>query len=212
MSELVDIRVVGLLCSRLCHELVNPLGAVNNGIELLVDVGDDMRDDALRLIGTSAERATRRVQFYRMAYGTAGMSALEDLAAVRTLADGLLAEGRVGLEWPDAARNPPLREGWGRMLLNMAVAAADTMPRGGTLTVSVATEGSGAVLGVVAQGDRARIEDDARPVYAGKVEPGSLTARTVHAYFTRQLARDLGGTLEVSETGDGTVRLEARLA
>ncbi len=68
------MRVIGLLCSYLCHELVNPLGAVNNGIELLIDVGDDMSDDALTLIESSAERATNRVQFYRMAYGMAGES------------------------------------------------------------------------------------------------------------------------------------------
>ena len=87
MTKLVDIRVIGLLCSHLCHELVNPLGAVNNGIELLMDVGDDMRDEALGLIESSAERTTNRMQFYRMAYGMAGESALPELATVRDLTD-----------------------------------------------------------------------------------------------------------------------------
>lgn len=212
MSELVDIRVVGLLCSHLCHELVNPLGAVNNGIELLMDVGDDMRDEALGLIESSAQRTTRRVQFYRMAYGVAGMSALEDLSAVRELTDGLLSEGRMSLEWPEADRNPALREGWGRMLLNMAAAAAETVPRGGSLTVSVDDAVNPASLSVTAHGDRARIEDSTRPVYAGDVAFESLTARNVHGYFTARLAESLGSTLLVSEPGDGVVRFEVYLA
>ncbi len=76
----------------------------------------------------------------------------------------------------------------------------------------MATDGAGAVLGVVARGEGARIDDDARPVYAGEVDVESLTARTIHAYFTRRLAGDLGGALDVSEPADGTVRFEVRLA
>lgn len=212
MSELVDIRVLGLLCSHLCHELVNPLGAVNNGVELLMDVGDDMRDEALGLIESSAQRTTRRIQFYRMAYGVAGLSALEDLGAVRELAEGLLAEGRMSMQWPGAERNPPLREGWGRMLLNMAAAAAETLPRGGTLTVSVDEAAGGAVLSVTARGDRARIDDATRPVFAGDVPVETLTPRNVHAYFTTRLARGLGGTLTVTEPEDGVIRFEVRAA
>lgn len=209
MSELVDIRIVGLLCSHLCHELVNPLGAVNNGIELLMDVGDDMRDDALALIESSAQRTTKRVQFYRMAYGVAGMSALEDLAAVRELADGLLAEGRISLEWPEGDRNPQLRQGWGRLLLNMTAAAAETMPRGGVLTVSVDDAATPRSLSVTARGDRARIEESTRSVYAGDVPVESLTPRNIHGYFTARLAQSLGSPLAVSEPEDGVVRFEA---
>lgn len=210
MSELVDIRVVGLLCSHLCHELVNPLGAVNNGVELLMDVGDDMRDDALGLIESSAQRTTRRVQFYRMAYGIAGMTALEELAVVRELTDGLLAEGRINLDWPEAGRNPQLREGWGRMLLNMAAAAAETMPRGGTLTISVDDAASPATLSATARGERARIEDSTRPVYEGDVAVETLTPRNVHGYFTARLAVSLGSPLVVTEPQDGEVRFEVR--
>lgn len=201
-----------MLCSHLCHELVNPLGAVNNGVELLMDVGDDMRDDALGLIESSAQRTTRRVQFYRMAYGVAGMSALEDLATIRELADGLLSEGRISLEWPDADRNPRLREGWGRMLLNMAAAAAETVPRGGVLTVSVDDSGAPASLSVTARGDRAQIDDSTRPVYNDDVAIDSLTPRNVHSYFTCRLAMSLGSPLSVTEPEDGVVRFEVRPA
>lgn len=210
MSEFVDIRVLGLLCSHLCHEIVNPLGAVNNGIELLIDVGDDMHDEALRLVEDSAQRTARRLQFYRMAYGVAGNSALPDLDSVRQLADGLLSEGRLSLEWPDAGRNPALRDGWGRMLLNLAAAAAESAPRGGSLTVSVDENSTPALLTVSVRGDRACIDESTRPVYLGDVPVESLTARNVHGYFTAFLVKSLGGVLKVVEPEDGVVGFEVR--
>lgn len=212
MPNLVDIRVVGMLCSHLCHEVVNPLGAVNNGIELLLDVGDDMQDDALSLIEGSAQRATRRIEFYRMAYGMGGMSAVGDLATARELADGLLMEGRLSLEWPDADRNPTLQPGCGRMLLNVAAAAAGALPRGGVLTMTIDDAGGAAHICAVARGDRARLEDSVRSVFLGDVPVEDLTRRNVHSYFTARLAESLGGRVEVSEGGDEEVRFDVRLA
>ena len=205
MPELVDMRVVGLLCSHLCHELVNPLGAVNNGIELLMDVGDDMRDDALGLIESSAARTTHRVMFYRVAYGMAGVTTLPDLNSVRKQADDALAEGRISLEWPDAGRNPPLEQGWGRMLLNMAATAVGALPRGGVLVVKV--DESGARLSVTARGDTAEFDEATRIVFADDVAVEALTPRNIQAYFTVSLARDSGYALEVSVIGDGEVEL-----
>ena len=206
MPNLVDMRVIGLLCSHLCHELVNPLGAVNNGIELLLDVGDDMRDEALALVESSAMRTTKRVQFYRMAYGMAGMTTLGQLAEVRQLADDLLGEGRLTLEWPDAERNPTLEQGLGRMLLNMTAAAAETLPRGGVLTVAIGQSADAPLLSVVARGERARVEESTRPIFAGDVAFDSLTARNVHSYYTMRVADTIGGRLEVVDSGAGEIR------
>lgn len=212
MADNLDMRVVGLLCSHLCHEVVNPLGAVNNGIELLLDVGDEMRDEAMGLIESSAQRATRRVQFYRMAYGMAGMNSLNELGEVRNLVDGLLAEGRVSLEWADADRNPALQGGWGRLLLNMAAAAAQTMPRGGVITVQVDDSKGIEGLAITARGDRAGIEESTRPVYLSDVPVESLTPRNIHSYFTVKLAANLGARLAVSDDGNGEVRFAVEMA
>lgn len=212
MPDLVDMRVIGLLCSHLCHELVNPMGAVNNGIELLLDVGDDMRDDAMSLIESSAQRATRRVEFYRMAYGMAGMSMVGDLAEARRLTDGLLVEGRLSLEWPDAERNPTLQPGWGRMLLNLAATAAQALPRGGVLTMNVDDSGGGMHLSAVARGDRARVEDSLRSVLLADVPVEDLDPRNVHSYFTAKLAESLGGRVEISEHGETEVRFDVHIA
>ena len=211
MSELVDMRVIGLLSSHLCHELVNPLGAVNNGIELLMDVGDDMRDEAMGLIESSAHRTAKRLQFYRMAYGMAGMSALGELAQVRDLTNDLLGEGRLSLEWPDEARNPQLQAGWGRMLMNLAAAAAETLPRGGVLTSGLDESGAGVLLYVEARGQPARLDEATRPVFFEEVPVEDLSPRNVHSYFTVKLAGSLGGRIEVKENEESLVRFEIRL-
>ena len=205
MTKLVDMRLIGLLCSHLCHELVNPLGAVNNGIELLMDVGDDMRDEALGLIESSAERTTNRVQFYRMAYGMAGESALPQLAIVRDLTDKLLAEGRVSLEWPDAERNPQLQPGWGRILLNVAASASETLPRGGIVTVRVDESGGPVRLVVTARGEPARIDDSTRPVFADDFPVESINPRNIQSYFTARLVENFGSRLEISEKDEKEV-------
>lgn len=211
MSELVDIRVIGLLSSHLCHELVNPLGAVNNGIELLMDVGDDMRDEAMALIESSAQRTAKRLQFYRMAYGMAGVSAVEDIASVRDLTNDLLGEGRLSLEWPDAGRNPRLAPGYGRLLMNMAAAAAECLPRGGILVSGVSDSDGSTLLYVEAKGEPARLDESTRPVYFADVPVENLTPRNVHAYYTVKLAAGMGVALRVLDQTEGVVRFEVQL-
>lgn len=210
MPELVDMRVIGLLSSHLCHELVNPLGAVNNGIELLLDVGDDMRDEAMGLIESSAQRAAKRLQFYRMAYGMAGMSSLDEMIKVRELTDDLLGEGRLSLEWPDAERNPHLQPGWGRMLMNMAAAAAETLPRGGVLTIGL-DETESPRLYVDARGEPARLEESTRPVFFEDVPIDNLTPRNIHSFFTVRLAASMDVEIQIAENDEGRVRFEVRL-
>lgn len=211
MPELVDMRVIGLLSSHLCHELVNPLGAVNNGIELLMDVGDDMRDEAMSLIEDSAQRTEKRLKFYRKAYGTAGMLGLSELTEVRDLTNDVFGEGRLSLEWPDEGRNPPLQPGWGRMLMNMTAAAAEALPRGGVLVSGLDDSGEGVLLYVEARGEPARLKDTTRPVYFEDVPVESLTAHEAHAYFTVKLAVSLEAKVEVTESVEGVVRFEVRL-
>lgn len=212
MSELVDIRVIGLLSSHLCHELVNPLGAVNNGIELLMDVGDDMRDEAMVLIESSAQRTAKRLQFYRMAYGMAGISALEDLASVRSLTDDLLGEGRLSLEWPDGERNPRLEPGHGRLLMNMVAAAAECLPRGGILVSGATNSDGGTLLYVEARGEPARLEETTRAVYFGEVPVENLTPRNVHSYYTVKVAAGMGTSVKVADGTEGIVRFEVLLS
>ena len=84
MANVVDQRIAELLCSRICHELVAGVAAINNGVELITEIDSSMMDEALDLIGTSARQSSARLQFYRMAYGFAGNDALKSLTEGRT--------------------------------------------------------------------------------------------------------------------------------
>ena len=101
MDSKIELRVLELLCSRLCHDLISPVKAVNNGIELLADHADDMSADIRDLLTLSAGTAAARLQFYRIAYGLGGQNAAPvGLPEAGRLAQGLLEDGKIELDWP----------------------------------------------------------------------------------------------------------------
>ena len=129
MSVEVDFRVLELLCGRLCHELISPVGAINNGVELLDEEDPEFVKEAMTLIGQSARKAGQRLQFYRFAYGTAGAASGGSSADGRDLSLGLLEGGKVRCEWSQEARGLALP--WQRLGCNMLVLALEALPRGG---------------------------------------------------------------------------------
>src|SRR5438309_3788158 len=130
-----DLDFAALLVSRVCHDLVSPVGAVVNGLEVLEDETDlAMRADALRLVAASAEQAAARLQFARLAFGAAGSAGAElDLAEVGRIVAGLLKGGRVELLWKMQSVTWP--KDWAKLLMNAVLIAMDCLPRGGTVTV-----------------------------------------------------------------------------
>src|SRR5271167_745708 len=123
-----DLDFAALLVSRVCHDLVSPVGAVVNGLEVLEDERDaTMRADALRLVAASAEQAAARLQFARIAFGAAGSAGAElDLAEVARIVAGLLKGGKIELVWAHPAVNWP--KDWAKLLMNAILASADCLP------------------------------------------------------------------------------------
>jgi len=190
MSVTVDFRVLELLCGRLCHELISPVGAINNGVELLDEDDPEFVKEAMTLIGQSARRAGQRLQFYRFAYGTAGGSG--SAVDARELVQGLVEGGKVRCVWPAeaSALEPP----WQRLALNMLVLAFEMLPRGGTVTITAVEHG----VEVAAEGDAINISDDLKAVLADEVAADALSARTVHGFYTMRLAEEIGARLELA--------------
>src|ERR1041385_2803738 len=120
-----DLEFAALLVSRVCHDLVSPLGAVMNGLEVLEDERDiAMRADALKLVSSSAEQAAARLQFARLAYGAAGSAGAElDLTEVGRITRGLVRGGKVELDWHAPPVNWP--KDWAKLLMNAVMLAAD---------------------------------------------------------------------------------------
>jgi histidine phosphotransferase ChpT len=208
MTHTVDRRIAELLCSRICHELVAGIAAINNGVELINEIDSSMLDETMALIGSSARQASVRVQFYRMAYGLAGHDALAGMPDVMGLVKGLLeAESRFTLKMPDSP--PQLEAGWGKLLLNLCVLGMDCLPRGGAIAPSVTVEGGGALISVAGRGGEARLSNRCRDVLTREVRSDEVTALNVHAYYTSALAAEVGGGLEI-DIGDGAVSLQVR--
>ncbi len=204
-----DLKLAEMLASRLCHDLVNPIGAVANGVELLSEFCDTMQKDALDLVASSAERAMKRVAFFRVAYGFAGHDEGQSILDVRGLTEGFLAGGKVALDWPsrpeDASTGLP-RSGL-KLVLALVSLAAESLPRGGTVSVAVESP-SGAV--VTASGAGARIEASSEAILAafkaGRTpEPEAIEAKSVGAAYAARLAREIGADLAFDVAADRVV-------
>jgi len=185
---MIDLRVLELLCARFCHELVSPVGAVSNGVELLGEDDPDFVREAIGLIGQSARTASKRLQFYRFAYGTA--SNASHLRPGDLLA-GLLEGSKVTGEWADALSALPLE--WQRIACNLAVLAAEMLPRGGKIQVRPSET---QVLGIAVEalGETVMVNPEVISALSGKVSPSELTSRTIHGYVTAKFTEQLGGS------------------
>ena len=132
--QMNDLDLTAMLCSRLCHDLISPIGAVNNGIEVLSEEDDEsMRAQALDLVSYSAGEAVRRLQFYRMAFGASGASSTSlPLGEARKVAKGLLSSGRIALDWPETGpeQKTELSRTAQRLLLNLILVGVEALARG----------------------------------------------------------------------------------
>lgn len=201
-----DLDFAALLVSRVCHDLVSPVGAVVNGLEVLEDETDAaMRADALRLVAQSAEQAAARLQFARIAFGAAGSAGAElDLTEIARVVAGMMRGGKVELAWTPQAINWP--KDWAKLLMNTVAIAADCLPRGGRVTVEIPADAP-PQFRIVSRGTVARISADAEHALMG--EPASaLDGRSIQPFLAHRLAKGLNAGLTVS-LGEGEVRFTA---
>ncbi len=211
MKFQLDMRVTELLASRLCHDLVGPIGAVNNGIELMTDVDFGPSDDALLLVGNSAQRAASILQFYRLAYGTAGARITGDFSELRELTAGFLASSKITLDWTVPVQPEGAPEDLGKLLLNLVALAVEMLPLGGKLTVATLNGPAGLESSVTATGQGAKVREEIQPALADDTAIEELTPRNVHGYFTRQIAQRMGSDLIVDTPAEECVRMSVTL-
>jgi histidine phosphotransferase ChpT len=204
MNALIEFRILELLNARLCHELVSPVGAINNGVELLDEDDPEFVKDAIQLIGQSARKAGQRLQFYRFAYGSSAAAGGNAVGAGKALADGLLEGSKLRGEWTQEAC--ALSNEWQRLACNMLVLATETLPRGGTVSVRSAASGG---VEIVASGDAVGVSPELRAALDIAAPAAALTSRTVHAYFTARLAALLEAVLSFAEIGEQRLVLRA---
>ena len=211
----VAIEVLEQACSRICHDLAGPIGAIRNGLELIEDAGEGEDaaggDQALDLIGHSAEHAAKRLRLYRLAYGRATSEGVRSFTELREAATEWLHGGRVTLQWP--AGNPEdelaARPGLAKSILNLVVLAAEAIPQGGIVTVlgEGAPESGRVVVG--AAGRVVKWPPELAQALSGRAEAGGPGPRTIHAMITGRFAEHYGLTLtwDTSDSEHLAIRL-----
>lgn len=200
-----------MLCTRLCHDITGPVGAIANGAEFLAEADTGMHDQAIDLITQSATEAVNRLQFYRLAYGRVNQRGEASLDDCKAVVQNFLQAGKVTLDWPDhhtdAAGIPVSRAG-ARLIYNMVILAVGTLIRGGTLSVRLSKSGDTTRISLAAAGPSIKWDTKIQQTLAHQVTVEALEPSTVQAYFTQVLAAEAGLTLE-TQTGTESFEITA---
>jgi histidine phosphotransferase ChpT len=200
--SLEALDLAALLCSRVCHDLISPAGAIVNGLEVLEESKDEeTKTFALDLIRKSARTASARLQFCRIAFGAAGSAGAQiDLGDAETVARGQIEDEKVKLAWNlPRALLPKNRV---KLLLNMLLVATQSIPRGGVLAVDGSGEGANMTFKITARGLNARIPQAIPTLLAGCPEGGSVDAHAIQPFYAGLLARNCGLNLSIEAEGD----------
>lgn len=203
--KLEALDLAALLCSRVCHDVISPVGAIVNGLEVLEDEKDEsMRGFAQDLIKKSAKQASARLQFARLAFGAAGSAgAAIDTGDAENVARGFIGDERTQLSW-DMPR-VLLPKNQVKLLLNLLVIASGTIPRGGTIHVHGTVVDERGTFTLTTQGPSARIPAHVERLLAGESEGGSIDAHGIQPYYTGLVARAVNMDVTLTLEGDQAI-------
>jgi histidine phosphotransferase ChpT len=184
------LELAALIASRVCHDIISPVGAIVNGLEVLEEEKDEsMREFAQDLVQKSARQASAKLQFSRLAFGASGGAGAElDMAEAGRIAAALMEREKAELDWQVKAGMLPKAEA--KLLLNLLVIALNSVARGGTIKVTAERVDGETVMRVVAEGDRAKLPAGVKEVIAEGALPNPLDAHAVQPLYAALLAKE----------------------
>ncbi len=200
--KLTPSDLAALMCARICHDLVSPIGALGTALEVLDDESnEDMHEDAMNLVRLSAGQASDKLKFLRMAFGAStsapGVIAMNE---VRDLIGEMYKNGKAKFHWDTALDG--LEKNQARLLLNMVMIVVQTIPRGGDLRIQCDKTGDAVILTMIAEGPKARIYDDYTRSLSGKAPGDGFDGRTIQPFYTGMLVREMKGRIDSMIDGD----------
>lgn len=201
-----SIELASLLCSRLCHDLLSPVGALSNGLELLADEKDpEMRKRCFELLEQSARISADKLKFFRLAFGAAGgFGEMVPVAEARAVIDALVGNnGRIEVQWAlsgDSLPKPAVKT-----MLNLALIGIEALVRGGTLDIGAELREGASEIVIRASGPRIAFDPVVGRALEGSLPPAELSSKTAPAAMIQQLAASLGGGLQFALGDDALV-------
>lgn len=194
--------LAALLCSRVCHDIISPVGAINNGLELLDEGGAD--EDAMALIRASARNASARLQFARIAFGAAGSAGMQiDTGDAEAVAKAFIANEKPELEWIGARALLPKNKV--KLLLNLILVANSTIPRGGKITVRLENTDTEPKFTLTSTGKMIRVPPKFLELHGGNLPEEPIDAHSVQSYYTLLLARESRMSIDIRASGEEVV-------
>lgn len=200
------LELASLLCSRLCHDMLSPVGALSNGLELLAEERDpEMRQRCFELLEQSARTSADKLKFFRLAFGAAGgFGDMVPLDESRAVIDALVSHnGRVQVNWAlagDVLPKPAVK-----VLLNLSLIGIEALVRGGTLDIGAELRDGASEIVVRAAGPKIAFDQTVGRALEGRLGEGELSSRTAPAVMLHALAQSLGGGVQYALTGDALV-------
>lgn len=209
--SLDSMDLAALLCSRVCHDVISPVGAIINGLEVLDEEKDpDTRVFALDLVKKSAGIASAKLQFCRLAFGAAGSAGASiDTGDAESVTRGLFGDDKLKLEW--MAPRVLMPKNKVKLILNLCLVAAASIPRGGVVSVSTLGEGDDLSVRIEARGSHARIAHGLQGLLDGAPATGAVDGHSIQPYFTGLVARSVNMTISLTAEPERVV-IEARNA
>jgi histidine phosphotransferase ChpT len=205
-AVLSDLDLAALLCSKVCHDVISPVGAIANGLEVLEDEQDaEMRDIAFDLVRRSSRQASAKLQFCRIAFGAAGSAGSSiDTGDAEDVAKKFIGEDKVTLEWEVPREIRPKNQV--KLMLNLVMLAISSIPRGGKITMGVADGGG---LTARAEGKNAKVPEKTLVMLEGDAQEDTMDARLAQVYYTLRLANECELDLAAANTGEDAVEYSA---
>ena len=201
MSNKFELRVAELMCSRLCHDLISPISAINNGVELLNEGDDGQFQDSLALIKSSAKSAIDRLSYFRIAFGAGGTGEVFLWKEIQTPLKNFLTERGVDIIWnrEHGSDSKEIPKVLGRLFLSLVHLATECLPRGGSVLINNLRDDEFNSMEIKLEGPNCILRNDVSSGLQPNLSVDDLSVRHIIAYWTASLAASIDKSLKVKD-------------
>ena len=193
-----QLRIAEMLCTRLCHDLTGPIGAIANGVEFLTENEEKIHDQAIELISSSATQGVVRLQFYRKAFGGIKENGEADIEELQKLIIAFFSDGKISIDWSEIYTNNSnlsLSQRMSKLIINLLIIMSSVLIRGGKISININQSELTNEISILGTGKSIKWEKESENVLIGNVSFESLTPKTIQLYITHLLAEQLGVSL-----------------